>query len=78
MVCDFACCLPMKPSTLNLFNIVVHFDDASGFNSNIESVEIFNYYNTIPSGLIAADMDDTDSVVSYPDTAAVGDIGEST
>ena len=30
----------LKPSTLNLFNRVVHFDDASGFNGYIESVEI--------------------------------------
>ena len=27
---DFACRLPLKASTLNLFNRVVHFDDASG------------------------------------------------
>ena len=53
-ICDFACRLPLKPSTLNLFNRVVHFDDASGFNSYIESVEMFNYYKSIPSGLVAA------------------------
>ena len=55
-ICDFACRLPLKPSTLNLFNRVVNFDDASGFNGYIESVEMFNYYKTIPSGLIAARM----------------------
>ena len=55
-ICDFACRLPLKPSTLNLFNRVVHFDDASGFNGYIESVEMYNYYKSIPSGLIAARM----------------------
>ena len=49
-VCDCACCLPMKPSTLNLFNRVVHFDNVSGFNGYIGSVEMFNYIKTIPSG----------------------------
>ena len=53
---DFACRLPLKPSTLNLFNRGVHFDDASGFNRYIESMEMFNYYKTILSGLIAARM----------------------
>ena len=51
---DFACRLPLKHSTLNLFNRVVHFDDASGFNGYIESVEMHSYYKSIPSGLIAA------------------------
>ena len=55
-ICDFAYCLPLKPSTLNLFNRVVHFDDASGFDGYIESVEMYNYYKSIPSGLIAARM----------------------
>ena len=55
-ICDFACRLPLKPSSLNLFNRVVHFDDASGFNGYIESVEMFNYYKTIPSVLIVARM----------------------
>ena len=55
-VCDFACRLPLKPGTLNLFNSVVHFDDAGGFNGYIESVEMYNYYKSIPSGLIAARM----------------------
>ena len=50
------CCLPLKPSTLNLFNRVVHFDDASGFNVYIESVEMYNNYKSIPSGLIAAQI----------------------
>ena len=49
-ICDIACCLPLKPSTLNLFNRVVPFDDASGFNGYIESV-MYNYYKSIPSGL---------------------------
>ena len=55
-ICDFACRLPLKPSTLNLFNRVVHFDEASGFNGYIESVEMYYYYKSIPSGLIAARM----------------------
>ena len=55
-ICDFACPLPLKPSTLNLFNRVVHFDDTSGFNGYIESVEMYNYYKSIPSGLFAAQM----------------------
>ena len=42
-ICDFACLLPLKPSPLNLFNRVVHFNDASGFNGYIESVEMYNY-----------------------------------
>ena len=56
MICDYAYRLHLKPSTLNLFNRVVHFDDASGFNGYIGSVEMFNYYKTIPSVLIAARM----------------------
>ena len=48
--------VPLKASTLNLFNRVIHFDDASGLNVYIESVEMFNYYKSIPSGLIAARM----------------------
>ena len=55
-ICDFACYLPIKPITLNLFNRVVHFDNAGGFNGYIESVEMSNYCKTIPSGLIAARM----------------------
>ena len=55
-MCDFECRLPLKPSTLNLFNRVVHFDDASGFNGYIESVEMYNYYKSIPSGRIAVRM----------------------
>ena len=46
-VCDFACRLPIKPSMLNLFHIVVHFNDASSFNGYI--VEMVNYYKTISS-----------------------------
>ena len=43
---------------LNLARCIclIDFDDASGFNGYIESVEMFNYYKTIPSGLIAARM----------------------
>ena len=55
-ICDFACRLPLKPSTLNLFNGVDHFDDTSDFNGYIESAEMCNYYKSIPSGLIAARM----------------------
>ena len=51
---DFACRLPLKASTLNLFNRVIHFDDSSGFNGYIESVEMYNYFKSIPTGLIAA------------------------
>ena len=53
---DFACLLPLKVSTLNLFNRVVHFDDASGFDGYTESVEMYNNYKSIPTGLIAARM----------------------
>ena len=53
-ICDFACLLPLKPRTMNLFNRVVHFDDASGFNGYIEIVEIYNYYKSIPPGFVAA------------------------
>ena len=53
-ICDFVCRLPLKPSPLNLFSKVVHFDDSSGFNGYIESVEMYNYYKSIASGLIAA------------------------
>ena len=41
---------------LNLFNRVVHFNDAIGFNGYIESVEIYNYYKSIPSGLSTTRM----------------------
>ena len=53
---DFARRLPLKASTLNFFIIVVHFDDSSGFDSYIESVDMYNYYKSIPSGLISARM----------------------
>ena len=49
-------CLCSVLHTLNLFNSVVHFDDASGFNGYIESMEMFNYYKTIPFGLITGRM----------------------
>ena len=55
-ISDFACRLPLKPSTLNLLNRVVHFCGASGFNGYIEGVEMYNCYKSIPSGLIAARM----------------------
>ena len=48
---DFACRL-----LLNLFNRVVHFDESSGFNGYIESVEMYNYSKSIPTGLISARM----------------------
>ena len=53
---DFACRLPLKAGALNLFNKVIHFDDASGFDGYIESVEMYNYYKSIPSDLIADRM----------------------
>ena len=53
---DFASRLPLKASTLNLSNEVVHSDDASDFDGYIESVEMYNYYIYIPSGLIVARM----------------------
>ena len=53
---DFACRLHLRASTLNLFNRVVHFDDASGFDGYIESVEMYKYYKSIPTGVIAAQM----------------------
>ena len=53
---DFACRLPLKASTLNLFSKVVHFDDASCFDDYVESVEMYNYYRSIPSDFIAARM----------------------
>ena len=53
---DFVCLLPLKASTLNLFNRVVRFDGASGFDGYIESVEMYNYYKSIPTGLIAERM----------------------
>ena len=53
---DFACRLSLKASTLNLFTKDVHCDGASGFDGYIESVEMYNYYNSISSGLIAVRM----------------------
>ena len=35
---------------------VVHFDESSGFNRYIESVEMYNYFKSIPAGLISARM----------------------
>ena len=52
----FACRLHLKASTLNLFNRVVHFDCASGFDGYNESVEMYNFYKSIPTCLIAARM----------------------
>ena len=48
---EFACRLPLKASTLNLFNRAVHFDVASGFDGYIASLEMYNYYKSIPTGL---------------------------
>ena len=48
--------MALRASTLTLFNRVVHFDDSSGFDGYIESVEMYNYYKSIPTGLIAARM----------------------
>ena len=53
---DFACRLTLKASTLNLFNKVVHFDDAPGFDGYIESVEMYNYYKSLSTSFIAARM----------------------
>ena len=53
---DFACRLHLKTITLNLFNRVVHFDYASGFDGYIESVKMYNCFKYIPSGLISARM----------------------
>ena len=53
---DLACRLPLRASTLNLFNRVVYFDESSGFNGYIESVEMYNYFNSIPTGLISSRM----------------------
>ena len=52
----FACRLPSRASTLNLFNRVVYFDESSGFNGYIESVEMYTYFKSIPTGLISARM----------------------
>ena len=46
----------LKASELSLFNRAIHFDGASGFDGYIESVEMSNYYKSIPTGLIAARM----------------------
>ena len=53
---DFACRLPLKVSTLNLFNRIVYCDESSGFNGYIESVEMYNYFRSIPTRLISARM----------------------
>ena len=53
---DFACRLPLRASTLKLFNRVVYFDESSGFNGYIESVEMYNYFKCTPTGLISARM----------------------
>ena len=55
-ICDFACCLPLRASMLNLFKRVVYSDESSGFNGYIESVEMYNYFKSIPTGLISARM----------------------
>ena len=53
---DFACRLPLRASTLNLFNRVVYVDESSRLNAYIESVEMYNYFKSIPTGLISARM----------------------
>ena len=53
---DFACRLPLRASTLNLSNRVVYFDGSSGFNGYIERVEMYNYFKSIPAGLISSRM----------------------
>ena len=50
---DFACRLPYAEY---LFNRVVYFDESSGFNGYIEIVEMYNYFKSIPTGLISARM----------------------
>ena len=50
----FACRLPLKAGTMNLFNRVVYFD--GGFDGYVKSVEMYNCYKSIPTGLIAARM----------------------
>ena len=53
---EFVCRLPSKVSELSLFNRAAHVDGASGFDGYIESVEMYNYYKSIPTGLIVARM----------------------
>ena len=53
---DFACRLPLGASMLNLFNRVVYFDESSDFNGYVESVKMYNYFKSIPTGLISARM----------------------
>ena len=55
-VFNCTCKLPINAGTLNLFNSVVHFDSASGFNGDIECIEILTTNTAIPSGLTAARM----------------------
>ena len=66
---DFACRLPLRDSTLNLFNRVVHFNESSGFNGYIESVEMYNYLKSIPAGLISARMTYLDETFKIPKRA---------
>ena len=44
-ICDFACRLPLKPSKLDLFNRVVHFDDDNGFNVLSGDVQLLQVYS---------------------------------
>ena len=46
-ICDFAYCLSLKSSTLNLFNRVVHFNDASSFNRYIGSISLFHLVSSL-------------------------------
>ena len=48
--------MSLRASTLNLSNPVVYFDESSGFNGYIESVEMYNYFKSIPTSLISARM----------------------
>ena len=63
-ICDFASRLPLKPSTLYLFNRVVHFDDASGFNGYIGSVRL-RTFSTYPSSQLNVLWHDSDTFCVY-------------
>ena len=67
---NFKCHIPTKPATLNLFNKVIHFSDASGFD--VAGVEIYAYYKTIAPALIQARM--TYLCEKYKVSSAAGDV----
>ena len=50
-ICDFACRLPLRASTLNLFNWVVYFDESSGFNGYIEVLRCTTIKSLIAAGM---------------------------